>query len=148
MDELKITFAKEDNYLDIVKLYKQLWEDWKDEDDITREMFLEDLKTSRKEYLIGKIDNVVVGVCSLFFSYDWHRKNMVEIQELVVDKEYRGKGIGKKLVDRAYEIAKEKGCTCITLHSNMKRVDAHRFYKENGFEQTSYYFKKWVKEQL
>lgn len=56
------------------------------------------------------------------------------VEDVVVDTEERGKGIGEKLIRASIERAKSEGCRTIDLTSNPKRVAAHRLYKRCGFE--------------
>ena|SRR5690348_117211 len=57
----------------------------------------------------------------------------IEIGGLVVDEQYRGKGIGKKLVEGIKEWCLENGFHDIRVRSNVKRKEAHKFYTAIGF---------------
>ena len=57
------------------------------------------------------------------------------LPELVVIKEHRNQGIGKRLIDSCIALAKEKNCHRIRLESGNKRKESHNFYKHLGFEQ-------------
>jgi ribosomal protein S18 acetylase RimI-like enzyme len=46
----------------------------------------------------------------------------------------RGSGIGKKMMTAIMEIARKKGCKSMQLLTNKRRVDAQRFYRTLGFE--------------
>jgi GNAT superfamily N-acetyltransferase len=56
-----------------------------------------------------------------------------EINGLVVDENYHGKGIGKLLIERVKQWAKEKGNNKLSLRCNVKRIEAHKFYNHLGF---------------
>ena len=56
-----------------------------------------------------------------------------EINGLVIDEHHRGMGIGKLLIDKVKQWAKEKGNDKIGLHCNVKRTEAHLFYEHLGF---------------
>ena len=58
-----------------------------------------------------------------------------EINGLVIDENYRGKGIGKLLIERVMQWAKEKGNANLSLHCNVRRTDAHKFYEHLGFKE-------------
>jgi GNAT superfamily N-acetyltransferase len=56
-----------------------------------------------------------------------------EINGLVIDQDHRGMGIGKLLVDKVKQWAKEKKNNKIGLRCNIKRTEAHLFYEHLGF---------------
>jgi len=56
------------------------------------------------------------------------------VEDVVVDKEARGQGIGEKLIRTSIERAKAEGAKTIDLTSRPTRVEAHRLYKRCGFE--------------
>ena len=57
----------------------------------------------------------------------------VEINGLVVDQGTRSRGIGKILLSAAEEWARSIGFDVISVHSNVTRDRAHRFYLRNGY---------------
>ena len=57
----------------------------------------------------------------------------VEINGLVVDKSIRSRGIGKILLSAVEEWARSIGFDVISVHSNVTRDRAHRFYLKNGY---------------
>ena len=59
---------------------------------------------------------------------------IVEISGLVVDETLRSSGIGKTLLSAIELWARQVGCAAISVHSNVTRGRAHRFYENNGFE--------------
>jgi len=59
----------------------------------------------------------------------------VEINGLVVDESIRSRGIGRILLGAAEEWARNIGFDVISVHSNVTRDRAHRFYTKNGYEQ-------------
>ena len=67
------------------------------------------------------------------------------LQDLVVNKDARSRGIGKLLLDAATEWARERGCTHLQLSSGMGRVDAHRFYRREGM-MDEFLFERWIGE--
>ncbi|MBA4368434.1 MAG: hypothetical protein C0403_12450 [Desulfobacterium sp.] len=74
--------------------------------------------------------------CSHLFVEAEKRKIIVNavIEEVVVDPQWQGRGVGKMMIKKAIEICLEKGCYKATVSSNLKRERAHAFYKSLGFE--------------
>jgi len=56
------------------------------------------------------------------------------IEDVVVDKNYRGKGIGRKLTEMLIKEAKKRKADCVELTSNPKRAEANAMYESMGFE--------------
>ena len=46
----------------------------------------------------------------------------------------RGSGFGGRLIGRAVDLCRERGCTMVQLATHGSRRDAHRFYERLGFE--------------
>jgi len=57
----------------------------------------------------------------------------VEIAGLVVEEKSRSRNIGRMLMARAEDWAREKGCSECGLRSNVVREGAHRFYENLGY---------------
>ena len=58
------------------------------------------------------------------------------LEDMVVTRDWRGKGIGKKLVHRAREWCLEKNATRLQLLADMTNTPALDFYKALGFAET------------
>ena len=71
---------------------------------------------------------------TLIFSPTLNGEAKAWIEDVVVEKKYRGMGIGKKLVLRALEKAGQLGARVISLTSRPSRVEANKLYKKLGFE--------------
>ena len=56
------------------------------------------------------------------------------IEDVIVDNSARGQGIGEALMQRAIELAREKGAKNISLTSNPLREAANRLYLRVGFK--------------
>ncbi|MDL1941829.1 GNAT family N-acetyltransferase [Chloroflexi bacterium CFX2] len=56
------------------------------------------------------------------------------IEDVIVDVSARGQGIGEALMQRAIEIARQKGASNISLTSNPARAAANSLYVKMGFK--------------
>jgi GNAT superfamily N-acetyltransferase len=61
-----------------------------------------------------------------------------------VHPNFRGKGIGKQLLDAAVDAAQREGCYRVQLTSNRQRTDAHRFYERHGLVASHVGFKRQI----
>ncbi len=79
-------------------------------------------------YIVAKKDNEIIGYGGM-----WHVINEGHITNVAVKKEYRGKGVGTKIIDAFIDIAKEKEMIGITLEVRVSNDIAKNLYKKNGF---------------
>lgn len=78
-----------------------------------------------------------VGTFSLLviptLMHDGAREALVD--GVVTAPHCRGQGIGCRMMEAAMALAARSGCYKLALSSNLKRLDAHRFYRDLGFRQ-------------
>ena len=89
----------------------------------------ENLNNPNTICLVAEIDNVIIGVASLHIIEKLTRK-MGLIEDVAVDLKYRGKGIGKKLIQKLIVVSKKQGCDKTVLNSTENNVP---FYEKIGF---------------
>lgn len=101
----------------------------------TEEILSDELFGARPvaEALIGYVDQQPAGFAVYFhnFSTFWGRRGMY-LEDLFVDMEHRGKGLGKALLAKVAAIAVERGCPRMewaVLDWNQPSID---FYKALG----------------
>jgi GNAT superfamily N-acetyltransferase len=88
-------------------------------------------------YLALDSAGAAVGTFSLmaFISPSHGGARQAMLDAVVVTRSRRGQGVGRTMLQHALNIAAAAGCYKMTLSSNLKRVDAHRFYEDIGFRQ-------------
>lgn len=103
------------------------------------------LNDENSYHIVAIIDNKIVGVLTSEIQIKLHRERKQSfIDDLIVDKNYRNKGIGKALLQDAVDYAKKNNCEVIELTSFIKNENAHRFYERNNFVKHSYKFKHYL----
>lgn len=66
------------------------------------------------------------------------------VEYVVVDEQYRRRGIGKLLMDYVIARSKEAGCYKIMLTSDKRREQAHQFYESLGFAASAHGFRLYL----
>lgn len=96
---------------------------------------------------VAKDDKAIVG-CATLCPFVSPTGRKASIEDVVVSTEYRGQGIGRKLVEAAIEKAKEFSPVTIQLTSRPSRVAANRLYQSMGFTQkdTNFYYLKVMED--
>ena len=99
------------------------------------------LQNPQVEYYVYEENNRVLGFISIHIQKLLHHSgNIAEIQELIVDENVRGKGIGKQLFEKARFIAIENECMQLEVCCNQKRKESHKFYESQGMTNNHYKF--------
>jgi GNAT superfamily N-acetyltransferase len=71
-----------------------------------------------------------------------HVGRKLYVDDLVTDEQVRSGGHGGALLDHLAERATELGCRTIELDSGEQRLDAHRFYRREGFVSYLVHFRR------
>lgn len=88
-----------------------------------------ELKSENSKYIVAKENGIIVGFAGLWFS-----PVDAEITNIVTKKSERKRGIGKALLDRLIEMAKEANRDNISLEVNENNFPAGALYESAGFE--------------
>lgn len=91
---------------------------------------------------IAKCNKNIVGTFSLAIMDNLAHMGRPSglVEDVVVEKEMRSQGIGKKMMEYALKICKESNCYKMCLSSSLIRERAHSFYEKIGFEKHGYSF--------
>ncbi len=92
------------------------------------------LADPEKAVWVAERGGQVVGWVNVFLLYELADPPLAFVAGLVTDESCRGQGIGRALMARVEEWARDHGCHEVQLRSNVIRVDAHRFYEAIGYE--------------
>jgi GNAT superfamily N-acetyltransferase len=63
------------------------------------------------------------------------------IEDVAVDPQWQGRGVGKTMMRHALQVCREKGCYKVVVSSNLRRERAHAFYESLNFERHGYSFR-------
>jgi ribosomal protein S18 acetylase RimI-like enzyme len=86
--------------------------------------------------LVGVVDGEVVAFLSLiFYQTLFHAGGTALINELVVTRSHRRRGIGRALLDRARTEAQARGMDELEVATELDNEPARAFYRACGFNQ-------------
>ena len=91
---------------------------------------------------VADLNGVIVGTFSLLIMDNLGHQGAPSaiIEDVAVDPNHQGQGVGKIMMAHALKIAAQKGCYKAMLSSNLKRESAHHFYESLWFEKHGYSF--------
>lgn len=100
----------------------------------------------RQRLLIAEAGGSVVGtfVFIVLPNLSYRGRPVAQVENVVVDEPWRGRGVGEAMMRWAIDEARKAGCFRIQLTSNKARKDAHRFYERLGFVATHEGFKLYL----
>ena len=122
----------------LIKLYEQLDGangDYSVED--ARKIWQQEIEGNKKIKYFGVVENgKVISTCYCLIIPNLTRlgSSIAFVENVVTDSEYRGQGLGRKVMEKAIEFARKNNCYKVILQSASFRKEAHQFYKNLGFD--------------
>ncbi len=85
---------------------------------------------------VAILDGIIVGSTTMIIEPKFIHEggNVAHIEDVVVSKEYQGKGIGELLIQSLLELAKDSNCYKTILNCS---DEVKPFYEKIGFKKTS-----------
>ena len=99
------------------------------------------VSNSSSNSIVGVFNKKIVAYGSIVIENKIRGEVAGHIEDIVVDREVRGKMVGVSLIKELIAIAKKKGCYRITLFCKEK---LEKFYSRNGFKVDSILMKKYI----
>jgi GNAT superfamily N-acetyltransferase len=93
---------------------------------------------SRGRVFVLRRNGAIVGMINLLFTISTAEGGFVMLlEDLVIHKQYQGKGYGRKLLQHAIDFAKQKNFLRITLLTDRPENVAQEFFRHHGFVESS-----------
>jgi GNAT superfamily N-acetyltransferase len=93
---------------------------------------------SRGRVFVLRRNGAIVGMINLLFTISTAEGGFVILlEDLVVHKQYQGKGYGRKLLQHAIDFAKQKNFLRVTLLTDRPENVAQEFFRHHGFVESS-----------
>lgn len=126
-----------DYYKNYLNLLKQLTEVGKHSfGEFYNKIFEIKKKNYHKIFVVEK-NNEIIGSITCFIEQKLIRnmKSVCHIEDFIVDKNYRGQGIGNQLLEFIEDFSKKNNCYKIILNCSEDYIN---FYNKKGFCQKNY----------
>ena len=145
MTDIIIREAKASDLLTIGKLTLELIEAMGDTEGIDIKLIAENcrdlLSEANSHILVAEIKGVVVGFLNFTTRKTiLHRGLSGLIDELIVAKSYRGKGIGRQLLSSAIKKSRQLGCCEVEVSTEKTNIKAREFYRQCDFTERGVLF--------
>ena len=133
-----------DDIPQLEKLYRQFWGEESSIETMNKQ-FEKLLKSESHIFLSAIENNKLIGsvmgvICGELYG---DCKPFLVLENMIVDKNYRNRGVGKALVSELEKIAANRDCSQVIFVTERNRIDAVKFYESAGYSsQTHVGFKK------
>ena len=102
----------------------------------------QEMTTQNYECAVVYDNEKLIGVTGLWFCTRHYSGKSVELDHVIIDENYRNKGLGKEFMIWIENYAKGKGYEAIELNTYVQNYPSHKFYYNLGFEILGYHFLK------
>ena len=140
---MKVRLLQKHDLPALAMLYRQFWNE--DSDLCKMEQQFDVLKKVGSHIvLVCEKDGAIIGsvmgvVCPEFYG---DCDPFLVVENMIVDRTCRRSGVGKVLLSKLEELAKERNCTQMILVTEKNRLDACGFYEAYGFQTNTTGYKK------
>jgi len=107
-------------------------EGWCYDDEVVLNDYWDD-SFDKESILVAEVDGKVVGTLEVAKAYKARFGFFAVLRRFVVHPAYRGRGVGKALIQYALEEAKRMGCNALELSVDPENTRPHKFYESLGF---------------
>lgn len=100
-----------------------------------------------RQLLVAEVGGEIVGTADLLMIPNLTHSGApwASVENVVVDQDVRGRGIGRALIDEVVRRCASAGCYKVQLLSKKSRADAHEFYRSVGFEAAAEGFRRYLR---
>ncbi|RLF98618.1 MAG: GNAT family N-acetyltransferase [Thaumarchaeota archaeon] len=132
---MKIRLAREEDLPQLISILSQL-NPRAERCNLERakEVLRELSKSGQQFLMVCEVSGKIVGTAELVIKHNLTHggRPYGYIENVVVDEDYRGKGVGNKLIESCIKIAREKGCYKLILTC---KDDLVKWYGKFGFRE-------------
>ncbi|AUZ06501.2 MULTISPECIES: GNAT family N-acetyltransferase [Vitreoscilla] len=101
------------------------------------------LLSERQQFLIVQNESgQIIGLALFNMHHNTYQGKILFLEDLVIDENLRGTGVGEQVLKQCEHIAKENGCSHLSLDSGVFRSRAHKFYFTHDYIADCFHFSK------
>ena len=84
----------------------------------------------------------LIGICGLWILMKYYVGRHLEPDNVMILPEYRGKGIGEKIMQWVYEYGRSKGCIASELNCYVTNSAGQKFWANEGYRILGFHYQR------
>jgi len=101
------------------------------------------------EAYLGKTGDTAIGYVTFYFTYStFLARPTLYLEDIFVREEYRGKGLGREMLNFCRNVARDRGCGRMEWMVLDWNLPAIRFYEKTGARRLAWYVYRLDHDQL
>jgi len=108
------------------------------------EQYLTEMVPHNYYQVVAYHGETCAGISGYWMATKLYSGKYLEIDNFVVDSNYRNAGVGKQMVDWLETEARANDCRIMMLDAYVENFKAHRFYYREGFIARGYHYLKFL----
>jgi GNAT superfamily N-acetyltransferase len=130
----------------LVRLLSQLHPAYRPDPEAAGEVIEAASQDPCRALLVATVDDQTVGTADLVMVPNMTHggRPWAVVENVVIDEPWRGRGIGRALMDEIDVLTRAAGCYMVQLLSLDHRHDAHAFYASIGFAPVARGFRRYL----
>jgi len=92
---------------------------------------------------VGVFDgNKLIGICGLWILTKYYVGRHIEPDNVMILPEYRGQGIGEKLMEWVYDYGRSKGCVASELNCYVTNNGGQKFWANEEYKILGFHYQR------
>lgn len=84
----------------------------------------------------------LIGICGLWILTKYYVGRHIEPDNVMILPEYRGQGIGEKLMEWVYEYGRSKGCIASELNCYTSNTGGQKFWTNEDYKIVGFHYQR------
>ncbi len=139
MENIEIKIIPTENILSILPLLREL-NDYTSEEILTQRVL--EMTTQNYKCVGMYLKNTLIGISGLWFLTRHYCGRSIEPDHVIISKDFRNHGLGKKLFNWIHNYAQSIGYEATELNTYIANIKSHSFYENMGYKKLGYHYIK------
>jgi GNAT superfamily N-acetyltransferase len=103
---------------------------------------LHEMKGQAYECVAVYDDERMIGISGLWIMTKYYVGKHIEPDNVIILPEYRGKGIGEKLMEWIYDYGRSQGCVASELNCYVTNTAGQKFWTNAGYKIVGFHYQR------